>query len=188
MDIIQSYRHRTSVIASQFATDCLFNSLFRLTKYHSSASMVLCKEPPPPPQMRKASPSHDFIITDNGTMGASRHDTYTHTNTSSHASSLWAIYHCSFGGEVVWSKNRNEVDIMTYSFHSGITLVSHIHQVLRSSKSTDYNGATDMKTSSNGNIFRVTGHFCGGFTGHRRIPRTKARDAEPWCFLWYAPE
>ena len=29
-------------------------------------------------------------------------------------------------------------------------------------------------TSSNGNIFRVNGHFCGEFTGPRWIPRTKA--------------
>ena len=31
-----------------------------------------------------------------------------------------------------------------------------------------------MMTSSNGNIFRVNGPLCGEFTGHRRIPRTKA--------------
>ena len=31
-----------------------------------------------------------------------------------------------------------------------------------------------MMTSSNGNIFRITGHLCGEFTGPRRIPRTKA--------------
>ena len=43
-------------------------------------------------------------------------------------------------------------------------------------------------TSSNGNIFRVPGLFCGEFTGHRWIPRTKASDAELWCFLWYASE
>ena len=30
-----------------------------------------------------------------------------------------------------------------------------------------------MMTSSNGNIFRVTGHLCVEFTGHRWIPRTK---------------
>ena len=36
----------------------------------------------------------------------------------------------------------------------------------------------NMMTSSNGNIFRVTGHLCGGFTGPRWIPRTKASDAE----------
>ena len=35
-----------------------------------------------------------------------------------------------------------------------------------------------MMTSSDGNIFRVTGHLCREFTGHRWIPRTKASDAE----------
>ena len=40
-----------------------------------------------------------------------------------------------------------------------------------------------MMTSSNGNIFRVTGHLCGEFTGLRWIPRTKASDAELWCFF-----
>ena len=43
-------------------------------------------------------------------------------------------------------------------------------------------------TSSNGNIFHVTGHLCGEFTGHRWILRTKASDAELWSFLWSAPE
>ena len=33
-----------------------------------------------------------------------------------------------------------------------------------------------MMTSSNGTIFRVTGHLCGDFTGHRWIPHTKASD------------
>ena len=41
-----------------------------------------------------------------------------------------------------------------------------------------------MMTSSNRNIFRVTGHLCGKFTSHR----TKASDAELWCYLWYAPK
>ena len=45
-----------------------------------------------------------------------------------------------------------------------------------------------MMTSSNGNIFRVTGHLCGEFTGPRWIPRKKASDAELWCFLWSASE
>ena len=45
-----------------------------------------------------------------------------------------------------------------------------------------------MMTSSNGNIFRVTGPLCGEFTGPRWIPRTKASDAVLWCFLWSAPE
>ena len=45
-----------------------------------------------------------------------------------------------------------------------------------------------MMTSSNGNIFRVTAHLCGQFTGHRWIPHTNASDAELCCFLWSAPE
>ena len=40
-----------------------------------------------------------------------------------------------------------------------------------------------MMTSSNGHIFRVTGLWCGEFTGHRWIPLTKASDAELWCFF-----
>ena len=45
-----------------------------------------------------------------------------------------------------------------------------------------------MMTSSNGNIFRVTGPLCGEFTVHRWIPLTKASDAELWCLLWSASE
>ena len=29
------------------------------------------------------------------------------------------------------------------------------------------------------------GPLCGEFTGHRWVPRTKASDAELWCFLWF---
>ena len=49
-------------------------------------------------------------------------------------------------------------------------------------------GTCFMMTSSNGNIFRVTGHLCGEFTGPRWIPLTKASEAELWCFLWSATE
>ena len=45
-----------------------------------------------------------------------------------------------------------------------------------------------MMTSSNENIFRVTGPLFGEFTSDRWIPLTKASDAELWCFLWSAPE
>ena len=45
-----------------------------------------------------------------------------------------------------------------------------------------------MMTSSNRNIFRVTGPLCGEFTGHQWIPLTKASDAELWCFPWSARE
>ena len=38
-------------------------------------------------------------------------------------------------------------------------------------------------TSSNGNIFRVTGHLGREFTGHRWILRTKASDTEVDVFF-----
>ena len=46
-----------------------------------------------------------------------------------------------------------------------------------------------MMTSSNGNIFRVTGPLCGEFTGHRWISRTKATGEElslicAWINVW----
>ena len=41
-----------------------------------------------------------------------------------------------------------------------------------------------MMTSSNGNIFRVTGHLCEEFTGDRRIPLAKASDAKLWCSFY----
>ena len=50
------------------------------------------------------------------------------------------------------------------------------------------NSGAGMMTSSNGNIFRVTRLLRGEFTGDRWIPRTKASEAELWCFLWSAPE
>ena len=40
-----------------------------------------------------------------------------------------------------------------------------------------------MMTSSNENIFRVTGHLCRGIHRSRWIPHTKASDAELWCFF-----
>ena len=42
----------------------------------------------------------------------------------------------------------------------------------------------NMMTSSNGNIFQVTGPLCGE---SQWIPLTKASDAELWCLLWSAP-
>ena len=45
-----------------------------------------------------------------------------------------------------------------------------------------------MMTSSNGNIFRVTGPLWGDSPGQQWIPLTKASEAERWCFLWSAPQ
>ena len=41
-----------------------------------------------------------------------------------------------------------------------------------------------MMTSSNGNIFHVTGPLCGEFSGHRWIPLTKASDADLWWVFY----
>ena len=44
------------------------------------------------------------------------------------------------------------------------------------SKLEPWGNKMHMMTSSNGNIFRVTGPLCGEFTGDRWIPLTKASD------------
>ena len=81
-------------------------------------------------------------------------------------------------------------------FNMGITIPSKTVFLIETAPSTQWvnythwglNKMTDiMMTSSNGNIFRVTGPLCGEFTGHWWIPRTKASDTELWCFLWSAP-
>ena len=45
-----------------------------------------------------------------------------------------------------------------------------------------------MMTSTNENIFRVTGPLWRETTVHRWIPLTKTNNAELWCFPWSAPE
>ena len=45
-----------------------------------------------------------------------------------------------------------------------------------------------MMTSSNETFSALLGPLCGESTGHRRIPLTKASDAELRCSLWSAPE
>ena len=41
-----------------------------------------------------------------------------------------------------------------------------------------------MMTSSNGNIFRVTGSLCGEFTGPGEFPTQRTSNAWLWYFLW----
>ena len=76
------------------------------------------------------------------------------------------------------SRTRIAALYLQWNFHSERTSLAT--GIVQESKS--------MMTSSNGNIFRVTCHLCGEFTGHRWIPRTKASDAELWCFLWSASD
>ena len=75
------------------------------------------------------------------------------------------------------------------------TLVIHLPlKIQREEKWNDLHIAlvrlcrSNMITSSNGNIFRVTVLLSGKFTGDRWIPRKKASDADLCCFLWYVPE
>ena len=75
--------------------------------------------------------------------------------------------------ELIASKNKWYIDKMYHTIHENVMTWTHFPH---------------MMTSSNGNIFRVTGHLCGKFTGPRWIPCTKASDAELWCFLWSATE
>ena len=59
----------------------------------------------------------------------------------------------------------------------------HIGQCT-SNSFTYFTNAMTMMASSNGNNFHTNGPLWGESTGHRRIPLTKACDAELWCFLW----
>ena len=62
-------------------------------------------------------------------------------------------------------------------------LTASVFRDIRGKRSYCLMNYCPMMTSSNGNIFRVTGHLCGEFTGPRWILRTKASDEELWCFL-----
>ena len=70
---------------------------------------------------------------------------------------------------VSWRNESNHRDLVIY-------ICVTVHHCIRY-----------MMTSSNGSIFRITGHLCGEFTGPQWIPHTKASDAELWCLLWSAP-
>ena len=82
-----------------------------------------------------------------------------------------------------WKSSKAQCILITSN--KGTTFISNI----RIDLARRYKGWVQyMKMSSNGNIFRVTGHLFGEFTGHRWIPLTKASDGELWCILWSAPE
>ena len=90
--------------------------------------------------------------------------------------------HGSFGGDVVsWFNEEPDYDYWTLACNR--RPCGHYTQVQYNPDISRF-----MMTSSNGNIFRVTGHLCEEFNGYRLNPRTKASDAELWCFSWSAPE
>ena len=57
--------------------------------------------------------------------------------------------------------------------HHGQRWISLLLQCWCKSNRLHYSASISMMTSSNGNIYRVTGHLCGEFTGPRWIPRTQ---------------
>ena len=76
--------------------------------------------------------------------------------------------------------------IAIYPLHQAFLLVNYVSDGLSNLKINSGQWEVQshpMMTSSNRNIFRVIGHLCGEFTGHRWIPHTKASDAELWCFF-----
>ena len=78
--------------------------------------------------------------------------------------------------------------VNVYFIGIGIILIAITDDVIRTKENITIPWAYLMMTSSNGNTFHVTGPLCGEFSGHRWILRTKASDAELWCFLWSTPE
>ena len=82
----------------------------------------------------------------------------------------------SVGEERDWSKH---LDYLCYTY----TII--YYHILTDDRISI---TTYMMMSSNRNIFRVSGHLCGEFTGPRWIPHTMANHAELWCFVWSASE
>ena len=90
-----------------------------------------------------------------------------------------------------WANNRDAGDLRRHHVHYDVTIMNK--RILKQNPISSYfilqwSQSNIIMTSSNGNIFRVTGLLCREFTGHQWIPCTKSSDAELWCFLWSAPE
>ena len=81
---------------------------------------------------------------------------------------------------ITTKQNKTQLNCVQISWNIFYMLIGFVCYILFPSY--------DMMTSSNGNIFCVTGHLCGEFTGPRWIPHTKASEAELGCFLWSASE
>ena len=85
------------------------------------------------------------------------------------------------------SHYNNNVTIYTYAisgrrFQRDIWVSVFAYQTKQKERYGTSSVLTTMLTSSSGNIFRVIGHLCGEFTGHRWISRKKARDEEYPCY------
>ena len=96
-----------------------------------------------------------------------------------------------------WVNNGKADDLRRHRAHYDVTVMTCLvvswqwwegNRIIALSLSARRHTPLSMMTPWNENIFRVTGHLCGEFTGPRWIPHAKASDAELWCFLWSAPE
>ena len=93
------------------------------------------------------------------------------------------------GPLVIWIILSTELANPLWNFYTPqIQWVTLFHFCLFSAACRGLYARRITLTSSNGKIFCVTGLLCGEFTGLQWVPRTKASDAELWCFLWSAPE
>ena len=104
----------------------------------------------------------------------------------SHHKDIWcSLWSARTNG---WAKNRDACDLRRHRTHYDITVM--ISMIIDGSVGLcagiwwAEKWVPVMVTSSNGNIFRVTGPLWGEFTGHWWIPLTKANDAGLWSFLF----
>ena len=72
--------------------------------------------------------------------------------------------------------------LVIHVVHLTYCLKSTIKTLLVSGHTIELHSNCNMMTSSNGNIFRVTGPLCG-IHRSRWIPHTKASNAVLWCFF-----
>ena len=78
--------------------------------------------------------------------------------------------------------------VMTPDISCKLPLYTWCWELLLTAEQFTMTGAASMMTSSNGNIFHVTGPLCREFTNYSWIPLIKASDVALWGFLWSAPE
>ena len=92
-----------------------------------------------------------------------------------------------------WPSRRKPTMFVAFNGRNSSNEVPGLHVIIRTDDTTRAvciwkKLHWHMITSSNANIFRVTGPLWGESTCHRWIPLTKASDAVLWYFLWSRPE
>ena len=104
-----------------------------------------------------------------------------------HLIRLWIFIHNSHKWTNSFREN-GDLNIMSMPYLIDTSRCDGTHGIYFVEYSSHWSRRWFRQKYTNGNIFRVTGHLCGEFTGPRWIPHTKASDAELWCLLWSAPK